>query len=152
MRFSKKLYICSTESNETENMMMNHFDINQVIKCYNPDVKELAKVLFPDVRYPDAAFNRIVKGEAALDVNQLEALADYIGVPVKDLFSVSSWKGRMEDGCIVLIKGDYKVKLNYKGTYLTLYKKHRLMRKIVANTNMTLEEFVDYIDNLIKNY
>lgn len=131
---------------------MNHFDINSVIEHYKLDVKELAKVLFPRVQYPDAALGRILKGESVLGTDQLEKLAEYAGVPTIDLFGTDTWKGGTEDGCMTLTKGDYKVKLNYKGTYMTLYKGRRVVRKCFVDTSTPLEEFIEHINNLIKYF
>lgn len=132
---------------------MEQFNINNVISHYKLDVESTAKILFPNAKYPKLAFDRIIKGESALDTTQLERLASYIGVIVSDLFLAEDWKGITEDGCLVLHKGDYKAKLNYKGVYLSLYKNDELIAQKISNIpDMTIQEFINYLDNLIKNY
>ena len=132
---------------------MERFNINNVIKQYRLDTEELAKVLFPTVKFPKLAFDRVLKGEGSLDVIQLERLADYIGVLVSDLFSVDTWKSSTEDRCLVLQKGNYKVKLNYKGVYLSVYKNNELILQSISNIlSMTVQEFVDFLDTIIKDY
>ena len=132
---------------------MEQFDINAVIEQYKLNTEELAKVLFPTVKYPKQAFDRILKGEAVLDVQQVQLLANHIGVLVSDLFSINQWKSTMEDKCLTFIKGEYKIKLNYNNVYVSVYKGCSLVDQIVANIPaMTLEQFIKYIDNLIKNY
>lgn len=132
---------------------MEHFNINNVIEHYKLNTEDLAKALFPTVKYPKQAFDRILKGEANLDIIQIERLADHIGVLVTDLFSIDTWKGFSEDGYLTLRKGQYKVKLNYNGVYLSIYKDNVLIEQSISNIpNMTVQEFINFLDNLIKNY
>lgn len=133
--------------------MKQQFNIGSVIEHYKLNTEDLAKVLFPTVKYPKQAFDRVLKGEAVLDVTQLEQLASYVGVLVTDLFSLNTWKGSSEDGCLTMSKGDYKVKLNYKGVYVSIYKNKELIYQKLSNIpDMTVDEFINYLDNFIKNY
>ncbi len=132
---------------------MEQFNISSVIEHYKLDTDDLAKVLFPAVKYPKQAFDRVLKGEASLDVEQIERLASHIGVLITDLFSVNTWKGSVEDGCMTLLKGEYKVKLNYNGVYLSIYKNNVLIEQKISNVpDMKMREFVTFLDNFIKNY
>lgn len=132
---------------------MEQFNISNVIEHYKLNTEDLAKVLFPTVKYPKQAFDRVLKGEANLDITQVERLASHIGVLVTDLFSANTWKGSSEDGCLVMLKGEYKVKLNYNGVYVSIYKNNNLISQNLSNVPiMTVQEFIIYIDNFIKNY
>ena len=132
---------------------MEQFNINSVIEHYKLNTEDLAKVLFPTVKYPKQAFDRVLKGETDLDIKQIETLASYIGVLVTDLFSAGTWKGSSEDGCLTMLKGDYKVKLNYKGVFVSIYKNNNLIEKKISNVpDMTMHEFINYLDNFIKTY
>lgn len=132
---------------------MERFNINDVIEHYKLDTNDLAKVLFPTVKYPKQALDRVLKGEASVDVVQIERLASHLGVLVADLFSVKTWKGGAEDGCLTLSKGEYKVKLNYNGVFLSIYKNNILLDHRISNVSgMTLHEFITLLDNFIKTY
>lgn len=132
---------------------MEQFNISNVIERYKLNTEDLAEVLFPTVKYPKQAFGRVLKGEANLDIMQVERLASHIGVLVTDLFSANTWKGSSEDGCLVMLKGEYKVKLNYNGVYVSIYKNNNLISQNLSNVpSMTVQEFINYIDNFIKNY
>ena len=133
--------------------MEKQFDINKVIAYYKLDHQDLAKVLFPFVKYQKQALERIIKGEAEVHVTQVEKLASYIGVLVTDLFSIDAWKSATEDNCLTMLKGDYKVKLNYNGVYVSIYKNNELIYQELANMpGMTINEFIDFLNNFIKNY
>lgn len=132
---------------------MEQFNINSVIEHYKLNIEDLAKVLFPTVKYPKQAFDRVLRGETELDIKQIEALASHIGVLVTDLFSIDTWKSFSKNGYLTLQKGQYKVKLNYNGVYLSIYKDNVLIEQTIGNVpNMTVQEFINFLDNLIKNY
>ena len=132
---------------------MEQFNINSVIEHYKLNTEDLAKVLFPTVKYSKQAFGRVLKGETNLDIKQIETLASHIGVLVTDLFSAGTWKGSTEDDCLTMLKGDYKVKLNYKGVFISIYKNNNLIEQKISNVpDMTMHEFINYLDNFIKSY
>ena len=131
---------------------METFNISKVLDRYQPDINELAKVLFPDAKYPKQAFARVIRGEAQLDVVQIERLAAHLGILVQDLFAGSAWSSCNEDGCMCFVRGEYKAKLNYNGVYLTLYKGNEILLQHIGDMgNMRVEDFIKYLDNLIKN-
>ena len=132
--------------------MNSKINIIELIAKHGLNTNEIARILFPGAKYPKHALARILKGEAVLDVNQLSALATYIGVPVSELFSDDFWKGGTEDGCLIFQKGRYKAKLKYLGVFLSIYKDDKLcLQEIGDMSAMTIKEFTDYLDNTIKN-
>lgn len=132
---------------------MEKFDINTVIECYNLNVEDLAKVLFPNVKYPKQAFDRILKNEACLDIEQVQALASYLGVMVHELFTVDTWKATSEDTCLTFLKGNFKVKLNYNNTFLTMYRgNEQVHSEIINNIGLSMTDFINHINNLIKKF
>ena len=129
------------------------FDINKIIEHYLPDIEELGKILFPNVKYPKQAFDRVLKGEANLDTKQVEVLASYLGVLASDLFMLDEWKGGWDNGrkCLTFIKGLYRVDLNYNGSFITVYRDGKVIhQEIKCNADsMSLSDFIQYINNLI---
>lgn len=133
--------------------MNTNFDLRKIIGHYGLETDTVAKVLYPGVRYPRQSLDRVLKGKSQLDTVQLAALADHIGVAVCELFNIDTWKGSTEDGCLVMIKGDYKAKLNYNGVYLTVTKGADIVVQSIANVPcMTVKAFIDYLDEIIKKY
>lgn len=128
------------------------FDIKKVIEHYKLDTNEVAEALFPHVRYKTLALNRVLKGEAYLDTKQIEVLAKLTGVLIQDLFTFGEWKGGHEDGCIIMTRGEYKVKLNYNGVYMTLTKgPHIVAQELTSSKNISIDDFISHIDSLIKS-
>ena len=132
---------------------MEKFDIQEVIKHYNPDIEELSRVLFPHIKYPKQAFDRIIRGEANLDTVQVEALANYLGVLPSDLFTTDGWKGGWDksNNCLTFTKDNYRVNINYGGTFITAYKDGKVInQELKASVDkMTVTEFIQYINKLI---
>lgn len=132
---------------------MTHFNLNRIINEYQPNTDELGKVLFPYIKYPKQAFDRVLRGEANLDVAQVEALASYLGVFPQDLFKMDGWsqKWDSDDKCLTFIKGDYRVNLNYNGSYVTVYRNNEMIyQEIKANADsMTVEDFINYINQIV---
>lgn len=132
---------------------MENFDIAKVIDHFCPDIEELSKVLFPHIKYPKQAFDRIIRKEANLDTEQLTKLASYLGVLVSDLFSFNEWKGGWSNATksLTFIKGEYRVNLNYGGSFITVYKDGKVVhQEIKPNADsMSLTDFIQYINNLI---
>ena len=132
--------------------MAQEFNITKVIEYYKLDVNDVAEALFPNVRYKKLALDRVLKGEASINTEQLQALAKLAGVLTSDLFNIDSWKSSAEDGCLTFLKGDFKAKLNYNGVWLSLYKNNELLKQEMFTPNMTLEEFIAHITELTITY
>jgi hypothetical protein len=133
---------------------MEKFNIQKIIEHYSPNTEELGRVLFPHIKYPKQAFDRVLKGEANLDSRQIELLASYLGVFVSDLFSLDDWKGSWdnEHKCLTFVKGLYRVNLNYGGSFITVYQDGKMIRQEIKSRadSMSLTDFIQYINNLIK--
>ena len=125
--------------------MEQSFDLAKVIEHFKLDREEVEAVLFPHVRYRKQALDRVLKGEGQLTVEQLQALANLSGVFIQDLFSLDTWKGGKEDNCLTFLKGEFKVKLNYNGVFLSIYKGTNLVHQEINSSNKTLQEFLSYI-------
>lgn len=132
--------------------MRQSFNIKKIIEHYKLDTNEVAEALFPHVRYKTLALNRVLKEEAYLDTQQVEKLASLAGVFVQDLFTFDEWKGGQEDKCITFVKGEYKVKLNYNGVYMTLTKGPQIIaQELMCTKNISINDFISHINELIKN-
>ena len=66
-------------------------------------------------------------------------------------FVADEWKGSSEDGHIVFLKGEYKVKLNYNGAALSIYKGTQLIHNELVLGTMSVAEFIDHINKVINN-
>lgn len=132
---------------------MEKFNVQKIIEHYGPNIEELSKVLFPHIKYPKQAFDRVIKGEANLDSVQIAQMASYLGVFVADLFAVDEWKGSWDERfrCLTFVKGLYQVNVNYCGSFITVYKDGKVIHQEIKQANdMTLADFLQYINTLIQ--
>lgn len=130
---------------------METFNLTKVLEYYKPDMTNLAAILFPTVKHPKLALDRVIRGEATLDIEQIQSLASYLGVFISDLLTIDSWKSAdSPNESLVLRKGEYIAKLNYKGSFLVLHKGNELIKEEIINTAMPVSEFIDHLNNLIK--
>lgn len=126
-------------------------DLNEIMGKYGIKPGVMAEVMFPGAKHPKRALDRLIKGEQAIDMEQLRKLAFYIGVPMQDLLSSKTWAGTTEDGCITFRKENYKAKLNYRNVFLSIYRDDALvLQEFGSMGNMTLNEFIEYLDLTVK--
>lgn len=130
---------------------MDKFDINKVIEHWGVNAKELAYVLFGDLKYPAYAMDRVMAGESFLDSNQLVILAEYLGVKVSDLYNLDSWKGITDKGRIAFQKGPYKVSFRYGNSVAVIFKNNEFLTEFLVTPNCTpVSDFINLVDNIIK--
>lgn len=131
---------------------METFKLETILDYYKPDMTEVAAILFPTAKHPKLALDRVLREESTLDIKQVQNLASYLGVLISDLLTIDSWKSAdSPHESLVLTKGEYTAKLNYKGSFLVLHKGNQLIKEEVLNTAMPVSEFIDHLNNLIKN-
>lgn len=132
---------------------VQQFNLEDIIKANQLDTEELAKLLFPYVKYPKQAFDRVLKHETELDVNQLHILASFIGVFVSDLFNIGTWKSVSENKLITFVNGEYKAVVSETRAMVTLYKEDKILDNFVINFDMvTISQFINIINKTIEKY
>ena len=70
------------------------------------DRGEVGTVLFPDNKFPAVAADRIISGSRDITLNQVEALAQYLGTDRESLLS-----GKISEVCAVITFPDNPVKV-----------------------------------------
>lgn len=132
---------------------MSHIDLHRISKHYGLSYNILADILFPTAKYKKKALDRVKSGEANLDIEQVCTLADYLHVSVDTLVVNPSWKGSRENGYIIITRDSYKLIFNKDGFYYSVYDGDTLIDRIVEDLSpLTLEAFINHINNLITNY
>lgn len=118
-----------------EKMDMDHFlNIKKILEGKKVNKGEIAQLLFPNVRFPRRAFSRILTGEAELSASQVSILADYLKVPIEELYQPDRWLWKdTENGVLIFIYGtDFRAEVELEQwTYVIHYKD-----KIIATGNV----------------
>lgn len=131
--------------------MEHRLDIFKIIKHYGQDINVVAKVLYPNVRYPRLALDRIKKGEADLSMSQLYRLADFLGLFVTDLFDFDTWKGSgLDNDAITFTKGEYTALIHPNGL-ISMRKGHKVIYNGTINSNTTIDDLLTTLNKIIDN-
>ena len=134
---------------------MERLNLKYLIEKYKIDEAELGKVLFPTTKYPEYCFRRILKGEAFLDSIQITILANYLSVPVSELFTVedTEWHGAQEDKRLIFKRGVYKVVVGDNICTLSIWKNDQMIYKSIGDIGlMPVKQFLSEVDSIIKDY
>ena len=129
------------------------FYLNNVLKNYKLNQADVANVLFPTNKNADLALRRILKGEGHVSVDQLEALAQYVGVSVSTIYETGCdlWRDITEKPDSFCIKrGIYVAKYTYATHVLTVTADDKkLFSGVIAADDLLVQDLVNTINNII---
>lgn len=129
------------------------FYLSNVLKNYKLNQADVASVMFPTSKYADLALRRILKGEGHVSVDQLEALAQYVGVSVSTIYEAGCdlWHDATEKQDSFCIKrGIYVAKYIYATRVLTVTADDKeLFNDVVADGDLLVQDLVNIINNII---
>lgn len=129
------------------------FYLNNVLKNYRLNQGDVASVMFPTSKYADLALRRVLKGEGRVSVDQLEALAQYVGVSVSAIYDAGCdlWHDATEKQDSFCIKrGIYVAKYIYATHVLTITADNKeLFNDVVADGDLLVKDLVNIINNII---
>lgn len=129
------------------------FYLSNVLKNYKLNQADVASVMFPTSKYADLALRRILKGEGHVSVDQLEALAQYVGVSVSAIYEAGCdlWHDATEKQDSFCIKrGIYVAKYIYATRVLTVTADDKeLFNDVVADGDLLVQDLVNIINNII---
>jgi hypothetical protein len=134
---------------------MEKFNINKIMSQYGLQEQEIANLLWPMVKYPELGFKRVLRGETYLDSAQICALANYLQVPVSELFTVedTDWHAISKDMRTIFTKGDYKVIIGKDLSSISFWHKNDNFRNFVTPVNaMKVKDFLIWIDTIVKEH
>lgn len=129
------------------------FYLSNVLKNYKLNQADVASVMFPTNKNADLALRRILKGEGHVSVDQLEALAQYVGVSVSAIYEAGCnlWHDATEKQDSFCIKrGIYVAKYIYAAHVLTVTADDKeLFNDVVADGDLLVQDLVNIINNII---
>ena len=127
-------------------------NLNLILERYNLDENNVAQMLFPDNKRPNSALKRVKDNEALLNSEQFAKLAAYIGVPMEALMQKGWTSAPATEDTLILTSGEYEVILNKRSFETRIFHKNSLFYGgILVNRSTTLSEYIDAIEEAIKN-
>lgn len=132
---------------------MNEIDIKVIIEKQGLNIKEVAAQLFPGNSYPKLALDRVIKGKAFLDSNQISKLSFISRMPIQFLYSNSKWDFESKRKEIRFSHGEYVGVLNTFNNITKIYHNKSLFHEsIIHKSSIPLSEYLEKIEQLIINY
>ena len=124
-----------------------------LLKNYKLNQADVASVMFPTNKNADLALRRILKGEGHVSVDQLEALAQYVGVSVSAIYEAGCdlWHDateKLDNFCIK--RGIYVATYIYVTHVLTVTADDKeLFNDVVADGDLLVQDLVNIINSII---
>jgi len=132
---------------------MKTLDLKSIIDRNNLEVKEVAVELFPNNKYAKLALDRIIKGEAFLDTNQLSRLSQMTGITINELFEGGKWKLKSDDTMMTFEYGDFRAELNTSTWETKVYHKNSIFHEsVLSKRTISLKEYLSELNKLITKY
>ena len=129
------------------------FYLNNVLKNYKLNQADVASVMFPTSKYADLALRRVLKGEGHVSVDQLEALAQYVGVSVSAIYEAgcNMWHDASDKPDSFRIKrGVYAAEYIYTTHVLTVMADDKeLFNGVIADNDLLVQDLVNTINSII---
>lgn len=129
------------------------FYLSNVLKNYKLSQADVANVMFPTNKNADLALRRVLKGEGHVSVDQLEALAQYVGVSVPAIYEAGCdmWHDatdRLDNFCIK--RGLYVATYTYATHILVVTVDDKeLFNKVISDSDLLVQDLVKTINSII---
>ena len=132
---------------------MKTFDLKEIIEKQNLVVKEIAKQLFPNNKYPKLALDRVLSGKAFLDTNQVSKLSMMTGISVEELYSGGCWKASTSKDKLKFTSGNFTAELDTETWITKIYHKDSLFHEaVIHNGSIALSEYLTKLTNIINKH
>lgn len=129
------------------------FYLSNVLKNYKLSQPDVANVMFPTNKNADLALRRVLKGEGHVSVDQLEALAQYVGVSVPAVYEAGCdmWHDAtdgLDNFCIK--RGLYVATYTYATHVLVVTVDDKeLFNKVISDSDLLVQDLVKTINSII---
>lgn len=130
---------------------MKSIDLKKLMDSHGLKKRDVATQLFPGIKYPVLALNRVLKGEALLDTDQISKLAAILKVPISTLFNEKTqWEMQGTKTGITLTTGKYRAELD-TNTWLTrVFANDTLFHEaILHNGRIYLSEYIEMLNQIV---
>lgn len=131
---------------------MSKINLSKILEGANLKKSDVASKLFPHVQYPSMAINRVIKGEALLDEEQISMLASLAGCTIDQLYrGGGEWRSKeVSKSSITLIKNEWEAVLDRESWTSRIFKNGTLFHETIMHSHaITLKEYISTIEEII---
>lgn len=132
---------------------MSRLNLAKLIELNRIDTEELAKVLYPDVKFPEKSLHRVLKGSSFLDSEQIFLLSKFTGISFNVLFNPESWDHEFsKDKIHIFRKGAYRAELDPSFWELKFWLGDNILHEeYLVNPSISTENLMGLLDQLKDN-
>lgn len=132
---------------------MRTIDLRRIIEQNHLDWGEISTELFPKNKQPRRALDRVAKGEALLDSEQISRLATLLGVEIQDLYAGYEWKATSKPGLMTLTTDKFRAEIDTKNWILKVYANDKLFHdEVLMSPTIQLSELLKNLNQIIEKY
>jgi hypothetical protein len=126
---------------------MRKIDLDRIIDAYGLNNVEVAMQLFPGNAHPGLALNRIKKGVAVLDADQISKLALMAGIPISALYAGGQWRKTFKSGIHKFTNGKFTAELSTVTFITKIFHNESLFHEsLIASPTIALSEYFEKLD------
>ena len=132
---------------------MKTIEIDKLITKLDLDPNVVADMVFPGIKHPRLALNRVMAGKAVLNADQISRLSMYTGVPIAELFAGGAWKMKGREKTLSFTAGKYRAELDTETWVTKIYHNETVFHETILQPGSTpLSSFLASIEEVISGY
>lgn len=135
-------------------MSFTHYptiDLDRLIKENKLDVKQVAKVLFPENTYPELAVKRVIENKSLLNSAQLKRLSVFLNMPIKNFYNEGWDTDTAKNKKYTFTKDNYTVILDLKTNLTVIYDdSSEFFKEVLFTDAVPLSVYFKRINGIIK--
>ena len=135
---------------------MNKFiNIKKILEDKGVSKTEVATLVFPDVKFPQRAFSRVLTGKTELTVSQAATIAEFLGVRIEDLYEPDRWIwDNSKDGKHIFLYGNnFRAEVDTQTWNTRLYHKDELItEEVICDGQTPIGEYFAKLKRLVLDW
>ena len=123
------------------------------MEALNLDKREVADTLFPSNKFAIMALDRVLRGEAVLNADQISRLALFANVSLSSLFTGEGWGCKSRGTMHTFTSGEFVAKVDMDSGVVEMFHKTTLFHTVtLTSKSIELTELVEVLNKQILNY
>ena len=132
---------------------MQKIKLAETMEALNLDKREVADTLFPSNKFAIMALDRVLRGEAVLNADQISRLALFANVSLSSLFTGEGWGCKSRGTMHTFTSGEFVAKVDMDSGVVEMFHKTTLFHTVtLTSKSIELTELVEVLNKQILNY
>lgn len=135
---------------------MNKFiNIKKILEDKGVSKTQIACLVFPDVKFPQRAFSRVLTGKTELTASQAATIAEFLDVRIEDLYEPDRWLwDDSKDGKHIFLYGNnFRAEVDTQSWNTRLYHKDELItEEVICDGQTPIGEYFAKLKRLVLDW